>query len=51
MKSGFLKTTLFIIFAVVIFFLFSFMKTIVQTINDGEEMKSMRVTDPNKDTQ
>ncbi len=51
MNKGFLKATLILIFAIVVIFLFSVLKSIIDTTNDIDEVKELRVTDPNKDTQ
>lgn len=48
MHSPILKTTIAIIFVIILFALFAVLRTVIQTVNDGERAKELRVTDPDK---
>jgi hypothetical protein len=42
MNKGFLKTTLVIIFAVIVFLFFSVLRSIIDTTNDIDEVKEIK---------
>lgn len=42
MNKGFLKTTLVIIFAVIVFLFFSVLRSIIDTTNDIDEVKQIK---------
>lgn len=45
MHSPILKTIIAIIFVTILFSLFAVLRTVIQTVEDGEEAKQLRVRD------